>query len=414
MKLSPDDLRNLSRALAALDDFNRGPDDRRVLLSLAGLDRFIGGLNFAAAANTFAGTLLIKLAGYGSLPENRGTHALGALLSYLLTLGDLPRESAQLFAEAIVKYSLVADETYLAKLRTDYAITIAPQRPPDAAPVRPGIAEDRAPKFDPVVPDRAALEAVIHSEDNFLDMALLIGALYCSRAVCMIERPVGTALGTGVLIGPDLLLTNQHVLTSQAMLDGAVARFDRRILDGTKIAQDGQVVPLRTDFYFASPPEELDYALVRTTGKPLEAITATDNDLKLPLPELVAQGKHRGYLPAASRFLKDRDRVNILQHPDGRPLKVVLTQNYVAGDMGTRRVQYVADTMPGSSGSPVFNANWELVALHHSGQPYPPEGLGDAAHKQWKGIFRVNEGIPMRAILEHFAQHDLTRFLPKP
>jgi V8-like Glu-specific endopeptidase len=32
-------------------------------------------------------------------------------------------------------------------------------------------------------------------------------------------------------------------------------------------------------------------------------------------------------------------------------------------------VQYTTDTLPGSSGSPVFNDNWEVVALHHAGGP---------------------------------------------
>ena len=34
-------------------------------------------------------------------------------------------------------------------------------------------------------------------------------------------------------------------------------------------------------------------------------------------------------------------------------------------------VQYVTSTLPGSSGSPVFNDNWEVVALQHSGGKLP-------------------------------------------
>ena len=68
--------------------------------------------------------------------------------------------------------------------------------------------------------------------------------------------------------------------------------------------------------------------------------------------------------------------------------------------------------MDGSSGSPVFNQNWEVVALHHSGEPYPPDSAKEVLQKAWKGHFRVNEGIPIRAILEDFRAKKLDRYLP--
>ena len=85
--------------------------------------------------------------------------------------------------------------------------------------------------------------------------------------------------------------------------------------------------------------------------------------------DLVRKGKHRGYLPLTPRLLQEHDRVNVIQHPDGKPLKVVMTQNYVVKTMTDTRVQYVADTMEGSVGVAVFNQTWEVVALHHSGEP---------------------------------------------
>jgi endonuclease G, mitochondrial len=94
-------------------------------------------------------------------------------------------------------------------------------------------------------------------------------------------------------------------------------------------------------------------------------------------------------------------------------MKVVMTQNYVAGDMTETGVHYVADTMEGSSGSPVFNRNWEIVALHHSGKPFPKESVASAGKRLWKGKFRVNEGVPIRAILADFKKKGLDRHLPK-
>ena len=80
----------------------------------------------------------------------------------------------------------------------------------------------------------------------------------------------------------------------------------------------------------------------------------------------------------------------IIQHPAGAPQKVVLQDNwivYVAPDH--QRVQYLTNTQHGSSGSPVFNTQWEVIALHHSGAPVPDAPV----------TVEGNEGIPMLALL---------------
>ena len=52
--------------------------------------------------------------------------------------------------------------------------------------------------------------------------------------------------------------------------------------------------------------------------------------------------------------------LNIIQHPRGRPKD---RSNQVV-DITNIDVFYTTDTEPGSSGSAVFNDNWELVAIH--------------------------------------------------
>jgi hypothetical protein len=61
----------------------------------------------------------------------------------------------------------------------------------------------------------------------------------------------------------------------------------------------------------------------------------------------------------------DNDKLNIVQHPDGRLKEVALRDNQVTWQNG-QLVHYRSDTEPGSSGAPVFNDIWELVALHHA------------------------------------------------
>src|SRR5262249_45016455 len=90
-----------------------------------------------------------------------------------------------------------------------------------------------------------------------------------------------------------------------------------------------------------------------------------------------------GFLPLVGQTGKVAisEFASIVQHPRGRPKEVALRENRIV-DVLPAFLHYDADTEPGSSGSPVFNDQWEVVALHHaSTQGAPPA----------KAV--VNEGI---------------------
>jgi hypothetical protein len=78
--------------------------------------------------------------------------------------------------------------------------------------------------------------------------------------------------------------------------------------------------------------------------------------------------------------------VLILQHPQRGPIKLAIDTEAVLQlyENGTR-VRYSTNTDPGSSGSPCFDMNWKLIALHHYGDP-----LHDKA--------QYNQGIPIKMI----------------
>lgn len=60
------------------------------------------------------------------------------------------------------------------------------------------------------------------------------------------------------------------------------------------------------------------------------------------------------------------DRVAIIQHPGGHLKKISMQNNFIAyADANV--VQYTTSTLPGSSGSPVFDDEFKVVAIHHSG-----------------------------------------------
>jgi V8-like Glu-specific endopeptidase len=209
--------------------------------------------------------------------------------------------------------------------------------------------------------------------------------------VCRVELD-GSGLGTGFLVGPDTVLTNWHVVEA-AKAAGRMkelrCRFDYvRLPDGTM--QAGQAVALHADGCLNSSPysgtektdhpddpppsvDELDYALIR---------------LATPLGQQAVDGKTRGWitLPAAQLPLAKDAPLLIVQHPEGGPMKLALdTQAVIGVNANGTRVRYRTNTDPGSSGSPCFTMDWDLVALHHYGDP-----------KWLNPLF--NQGVPIALI----------------
>ncbi|MFF8392645.1 endonuclease [Streptomyces sp. NPDC016172] len=108
--------------------------------------------------------------------------------------------------------------------------------------------------------------------------------------------------------------------------------------------------------------------------------------------------------------------VNIVQHPRGEPKQLALRDNQIV-DVLERFLYYESDTREGSSGSPVFNDQWEVVALHHSavpqtdgeGRPLSVDGvvwqpeMGDQ-----QLAWRANEGVRISRVLRALHETPLT------
>ena len=75
-------------------------------------------------------------------------------------------------------------------------------------------------------------------------------------------------------------------------------------------------------------------------------------------------------------------------------MKEVAFQDNVITNLFENAVRYTADTEPGSSGSPVLNNFWQLIALHHAG------GEQDASGK-WLN----NQGIRIDRIHNDLRTH---------
>jgi hypothetical protein len=263
--------------------------------------------------------------------------------------------------------------------------------------------------------DKGALERVIFQSKSMLNMAEWCAhAARVQEQVCRVEIE-GNPAGTGFLVGPDTLLTNYHVLervikktvpldavrfrfgfkpVKDAILSGFVYQPQAdRVLDHSPYSQkdlDGR--PLDDP----RSENELDYALVRLAGEPgRQKVDPKGGDAA---PE-------RGYItvPRDPHAFGAKAPLHIVQHPKGTPLKLALDTEAIVGVSGNRtRVRYTTNTDSGSSGSPCFDAQWQLAALHHYGDP-------DWATPQF------NQGIPVDAIRALLSQRGKGTYLaPEP
>jgi V8-like Glu-specific endopeptidase len=199
------------------------------------------------------------------------------------------------------------------------------------------------------------LERVLGTSD-FLGIAFLERGLQVARSVGRVAirgrtgSPIG--YGTGFMVGPRLLVTNNHVLGDASQAADSVVEFDYFVrADGSPSTI--KVFNLQPDIFFQTDPG-LDFTLVAVaevgaSGTPLSA-----------------QGWNQ-LIPDEGKAIIGQ-WVNIIQHPNGEPKQLVLRNNEIV-DTPDRFLTYKTDTSPGSSGSPVYNDQWEVVALHHAGKP---------------------------------------------
>ena len=194
-------------------------------------------------------------------------------------------------------------------------------------------------------------------------------------------------LGTGFLVPASvfgdreglLFVTNAHVIsdTFPNAIDCASARvtfeieadrdmppcFVEEILFSSEPGQLGNV---------ADAPGKLDVTICRLSRSPVEA---------------------KGLLVASAiPWPSPRTKAFVVGHPQAGELQFSL-QDSVLLDVcrNERLMHYRTPTDPGSSGSPVFNKEWEVVALHHAGSQACPRLSGN-------GSYEANEGITLQSI----------------
>lgn len=212
--------------------------------------------------------------------------------------------------------------------------------------------------------------------------------------------------GTGFLVAPNLLVTNQHILDS---LD--TARCSRVEFDYEETFE-GEVLPSAIfDFapsvLFMSDPASggLDYALVAVESR-------ARADSGRPDAELAEFGHH--ILIRAEGKLVKGELIHSIHHPEGQPRQVSLRENRLMAladpALQGMWMHYETDTEQGSSGAPLYNSQWEVVGIHHmgvekrdlegktlaiSGRHWTAE-MGD--RQKW---WQANEGLRISRFIAH-------------
>ncbi|HVH24808.1 MAG TPA: serine protease [Pseudonocardia sp.] len=211
----------------------------------------------------------------------------------------------------------------------------------------------------------------------------------------------GRACGTGFLVADQLLLTNWHVVSET--VTGAVALFDHSVLNpslgrAVPFAADWQVAhsdhdTSRTELGASGPPlGTWDFALVRLT-EPVGAQAIG------PDPAATTVDKRGHYqLDGTDYTYVEDEPLLVVGHPDGRPIQ--LSYAAPSGARPTKhgnRVRYQTNTESGLSGSPVFNREFRVVALHHAGGPTRARARAVPG-----GGF--NQGIPIVGVVAELKQ----------
>lgn len=318
-------------------------EGRRTVLEMAGL----GGM--AARLLIDGETLLVTLHSMvGDLSRrgrmNRDQEALGLFLNAVKTL--IGAEHREFIDELLIRHSMMT------------------------------------PAKDPLPIDHWAgtrtpeqVQEKIITSNTLRPIAFLSHGLEVSRAVAFLRVQDGAKAwsATGFLLAPSLLVTCHHVVPEQRLLKGTQARFNY------EDDRFGNPLPSSTykpppDGFFHTEPS-LDYSVLELEGRP---------------------GDDWGWLRCAESPPGEGDRVNIIQHPAGRPKEIALQSNYVEYS-GADTLQYVTATLQGSSGSPVLDDAWRVCALHCRGGPLRRPDTGAYCY--------TNEGLRIERMLADLPEH---------
>ena len=239
-------------------------------------------------------------------------------------------------------------------------------------------------------------------EKNFSDeygfsLESLERLLVCCASIGCVSNHRGERLGTGFLLAGDELkagwgstpvfVTNAHVISSE--FQRAIAPDQVRVSFEVESAQAA-----KPRFYgveevlYTSSPAPLGQQLNQK-----ESLDVTVVRLKELSPSLKSLAR-----AIALPLIETGTKAYIVGHPRGSGLQISLHDSQLLDICNVERLlHYRTPTEPGSSGSPVLNAQWKVIAVHHGGSATMPRLNGG-------GTYQANEGISLLALRAALAQ----------
>ena len=221
---------------------------------------------------------------------------------------------------------------------------------------------------------------------RFQHVGWLREALEACRSVARVEDHYGNGQGTGFVldghaVGGDawprrVLLTNAHVVPEA--VDVEEVRITFRGLADQGPESVAVVRPVGEPVWL-SPPAEFDATFLALPEDLDGAVSALP--LRRTFPRLDTGSQPRAY---------------VIGHPLGSPDLQVSLHDTRLVRVDDVFAHYRSPTETGSSGSPVFDEHWKVMALHHGSTDALPSAIGPA-----------NEGIRIDRLLA--AVHDSLR-----
>jgi V8-like Glu-specific endopeptidase len=209
----------------------------------------------------------------------------------------------------------------------------------------------------------------------------------------MKERPVlngrvpSLVVGTGWMIAPGLLVTNYHVVEARFAGEPPPSAADIALQAEHTVAWFDYVDVDKPYVEYKAVKAEalnpaLDYAILRFAA---EATRDRSPDLD-----------EWDYLTLASELdeLTKGMPLNIVQHPAGDVKQIAIRRNDFVGAADGNEFYYLTDTLPGSSGSPVFDDDWRVIGLHRASRTLP-----EKVYLKGETIKYNNVGVRIHAVV---------------
>jgi hypothetical protein len=235
----------------------------------------------------------------------------------------------------------------------------------------------------------------VFSNETELDFTRI--ARICESIGCVCTE-TGMRFGTGFLVArrtlwPDaagqpeelVFVTNAHVVSES--VEGALRPGRARISFTTEAIASRQ------------PGRQYTVAEVLFSSKPgrLGAVIGSYDDLDITVMRLDERPPRADGLALHHSLIARSTSAYVIGHPNGRDLQISTKNSQIIDvDYLPRLFHYRTATEPGSSGSPVFNDEWEVIGIHHAGHDIAPKLDGS-------GVYPANEGITLDALCKRLA-----------